>query len=122
MVERWERNIAAGNEAYHQGDYTEAEKQYSAAIIIADGFGLEGPHLATSLNNLANLYRAQGRYAEAEPLFRRSLAIWEKTLGPDHPEVATGLNNLALLYWVQGRYAEAAARSRRAEQQRCATP
>ena len=33
--------------------------------------------MATSLNNLAELYRAQGRYAEAEPLFKRLLMISE---------------------------------------------
>lgn len=37
----------------------------------------------------------QGNYAEAEPLYRQSLAITEKTLGPEHPGVATPLNNLA---------------------------
>ncbi len=53
------------------------------------------------------LYRSQGRYAEAEPLYKRSLGIHEKALGPDHPDVGTSLNNLALLYESQGRYAEA---------------
>ena len=48
-----------------------------------------------------------GRYAEAEPLYRRSLEIREKQLGPDHPDVATSLNNLAVLYQAMGRYAEA---------------
>ena len=63
--------------------------------------------LRQSLNNLAELYRDQGRYAEAEPLYKRSLAIREKALGPDHPDVATALNNLAVLYEDQGRYADA---------------
>jgi CHAT domain-containing protein/Flp pilus assembly protein TadD len=57
--------------------------------------------------NLAMLYRAQGRYTDAEPLFKRALAIFEKSLGPDHPNVATSLNNLASLYHLQGRYADA---------------
>jgi tetratricopeptide (TPR) repeat protein len=47
------------------------------------------------------------RYNEAEPLFLRSLAIWEKSLGKNHPDVATSLNNLAELYDVQGKYVEA---------------
>ncbi len=47
-----------------------------------------------SLNNLAVLYKAQGRYTEAEPLYQRSLA-WEKALGPEHPNVATSLENYA---------------------------
>ena len=63
--------------------------------------------LRQSLNNLAELYQAQGRYADAEPLYKRSLAIREKALGPDHPDVATSLNNLAVLYQDQGRYADA---------------
>ena len=65
------------------------------------------PYVATSLNNLAMLYQAQGRYADAEPLLKRSLAIREKALGPDHPDVAVSLHNLAELYRAQGRYADA---------------
>ena len=41
--------------------------------------------MATSLNNLADLYQAMGRYAEAEPLYRRSLEIREKQLGATTP-------------------------------------
>ncbi len=54
------------------------------------------------MNDLARLYWQQGRYAEAEPLYKRSLAIQEKALGPDDPAVAMDLNNLALLYDEQG--------------------
>ncbi len=53
--------------------------------------------MPASLNNLAQLYHAQGKYAEAEPLFQRSLAIWEKALGPEHSDVATTLENYAAL-------------------------
>ena len=103
----WERYNQAGMSAYQRGDYAEATKQWEAALKEAQGFGAQDPRFATSLNNLAELYRAQGRYGEAEPLFKRSLAIWEKALGPEHPEVAASLNNRALLYQAQGRYGEA---------------
>ena len=46
-------------------------------------------------------------YAAAEPLYERSLAIREKTLGPNHPDVAASLNNLAALYQAEGQYAAA---------------
>ena len=69
--------------------------------------------MAISLNNLAELYRAQGRHEDVEPLHKRSLAIREKALGPEHPDVASSLNNLALLYASQGKYAEAEPLSRR---------
>ena len=52
-------------------------------------------------------YFAQDRYAEAEPLYQRSLAIREKALGPEHPDVVSDLNGLALPYGNQGRYADA---------------
>ena len=48
-----------------------------------------------------------GRYAEAEPLIKRALEIYEKTLGDEHPYVATGLANLAGLLHSLGKYAEA---------------
>ena len=63
--------------------------------------------MANSLNNLASIYFLQGKFAEAEPLYKRSLTIWEKALGPDHPNVAASLNNLAELYYDQGKYSEA---------------
>ena len=58
----------------------------------------EHPYVAENLNHLAEQYRLQGRYAEAEPLYKRALSIREKALGPEHPQVATTLNNLAALY------------------------
>jgi tetratricopeptide (TPR) repeat protein len=68
---------------------------------------IDHPDVAKSLNNLAVLYADQGRYADAEPLQKRALAIREKARGPDDPDVATSLNNLAELYRKQGRYADA---------------
>ena len=62
---------------------------------------------ASQLNQQAIELYQQGRYSEAEPLYRESLAIRREQLGERHPDVATSLNNLALLYQDQGRYAEA---------------
>ena len=70
--------------------------------------------MATALNNLAEVYREQGRYADAEGLHKRALAIREKALGQDHPEVAGTLNNLANEYKNQGRYADAEGLYKRA--------
>ncbi len=103
----WESYIAAGQEAYQRADYAEADKQFMAALKQAEGFGPQDPRLATSLNGLAALYRSLGRYAEAEPLHKRALAIGEKALGPNHADVAQSLNDLAVLYARQGKSAEA---------------
>ena len=72
--------------------------------IVNRFLGKDHPDVATSLNNLAELYRVQGKYDQAEPLYQRSLAIREKTLGKDYPDVATSLNNSAVLYHAQGKY------------------
>ena len=54
------------------------------------------------------------RLGEAEPLYRRALAIDEASYGPDHPEVATDLNNLAVLLQATNRLGEAEPLYRRA--------
>jgi tetratricopeptide (TPR) repeat protein len=61
-------------------------------------------------------HHKQGRYAEAEELYKRSLAINEKTFGALHLNVAVALDHLAHLYWSR-RYSDAAAR--RMSQIRC---
>ncbi|WP_048323659.1 pre-peptidase C-terminal domain-containing protein, partial [Crocosphaera watsonii] len=45
--------------------------------------------IASGLNDLAQLYQSQGRYSEAEPLFKTALAIKKEQLGDNHPDTAT---------------------------------
>jgi tetratricopeptide (TPR) repeat protein len=49
----------------------------------------------------------KGQYAKAERLYKRALAIYEKTLGPEHPAVATSLHGLGVINAEQGQYAKA---------------
>ncbi len=70
--------------------YAQAEPLYQRALAIREKqVGPEHPDIATDLNNLAALYRAQGKYEQAEPLYQRALAIVEKQLGPQHSTTAT---------------------------------
>jgi hypothetical protein len=41
--------------------------------------------VAQGLHNLASVYERLGRDEESEPLYRRALAVREKSLGPEHP-------------------------------------
>ena len=66
------------------------------------------------LNNLAGLLLETNRLAEAEPLYRRALEIFEGSLGPDKSNVAMGLNNLAVSFQATNRQAEAEPLFRRA--------
>ena len=47
------------------------------------------------------------RYAEAEPLYKRSLAIPEKALDAEHPDGAQSLENYSALLRETGRGSEA---------------
>jgi hypothetical protein len=53
-------------------------------------------------------------YAEAEPLYGRALAIWEKSLGREHPDVAPVLENFAWLLEKTNRTVEALEAAERA--------
>jgi hypothetical protein len=46
--------------------------------------GPEHPDTIQSLDQLADLYREQGKYAEAEPLYRRTLAFYEQSRGAEN--------------------------------------
>jgi tetratricopeptide (TPR) repeat protein len=70
-------------------------------------FGDRHLDTATSLNNLAELYRSMGRYKSALPLYEQALEIHQSVLGDRHPDTATSLNNLAGLYRSMGRYKSA---------------
>jgi tetratricopeptide (TPR) repeat protein len=63
--------------------------------------------IASSLKDLAWLYKSQSKYDEAEVFYVRALEITEQQLGREHPDVAEILDNLAVLYEVKGKYREA---------------
>ena len=93
---------------YKQGRYAEAIPVAETIRAIREkAFGLEHPNTASSLNNLAVLYKTVGSYDKAELLNKRALAIREKHLGPEHPDTALSLNNLASLYDTMGSYDKA---------------
>ncbi|MEM9938369.1 MAG: tetratricopeptide repeat protein [Pseudomonadota bacterium] len=70
--------------------------------------------LAACFNEVGLMLKSQARHDEAEPLYRRALAIDEASYGPDHPSVAIRLNNLAGLRLATNRLDEAEPLYRRA--------
>jgi len=93
-------------------------QDWSNDLVLWDKTVCQSPLSVRAHRNLGMVLRSQGRYAEAEPLFRRSLALWEKSLGPNHPIDATGLENLAEIYIAHGKPNEAKRLLERAEQVR----
>jgi tetratricopeptide (TPR) repeat protein len=101
-----------------RNDIAGTEQLLQRALGIAEKLGPDHPHLAKSLHNLAVLYMSQGgRDDEADGIFRRSRAIWERINGPNHPLVAQSLDNHArLLEGKPGREGEVAEMRRRVEE------
>ena len=67
-----------------KGSTPRRSRSTNVRLRSGEGAGPEHPDVAQSLNNLAVLYHNRGEYAEAEPLYQRSLAVWQKALGPEH--------------------------------------
>ena len=90
---RWERVTAGGVQAFEQGDYAAAVRQFQAALPLADAGSL-----SPSLMNLAAVYYTQGQYTDAARLYQRALVLQEQILGPDHPQLVPVLEANAALH------------------------
>ncbi|KAL2817330.1 hypothetical protein BJX63DRAFT_385723 [Aspergillus granulosus] len=60
-----------------------------------------------AFSGLGNLYDNQGKLKEAEEMYQRALAGYEKALGPNHTSTLDTVNNLGILYKDQGKLEEA---------------
>lgn len=89
-----------------------AQEQVAASLleqslaVFTNLYGQNHPLVADTLNNLALVYKTQGKQKEAETLFLQALSIDTKTQETQNKS-ARLLNNLANLYQEQSRYQEA---------------
>lgn len=96
-----------GYKAGQEGRYAEAEKLFRTAIREAETANVQDATLAISLNGLAGSLQDQGKYADAEPIYKRALQLHEQLSGVESTGVAATLQDLAAPYKAQGKYAEA---------------
>lgn len=83
-----------------------AERLYKEVIEAKKGTKQEQT-LATTLANLAGLYTAQWRFAEAQTLYLEALALDEKNLGKENVAVPDDLFNLGVLNYNHHYYDKA---------------
>lgn len=92
--------------------------------LLAKRFGSGHPKVAECLDGIATLCRDQDMPADAELLYRRALALLERSLGPEDDRLAGVLENLTVVLYESGREDEArvcfarAAALRQAEERR----
>jgi hypothetical protein len=106
--------VRLGNVLREYGRYLEAVPIFHRVIAIyGKALGPDHPWTITAQRYLVTLDLELGRYAEAEALDKRVLAIHER-LGPNHANVAIDLQSLAYVYQGLGRPEEAEPLARRA--------
>jgi len=106
--------MAAGDLAQRERRPDEAEARWRDALTEAERSSPEDARVAQTLERLARFYEAQGRHAEAEQAFRRTLKIREQLFGLRGPLVARTLTDLGHLYLGLGRYDDAVSALERA--------
>lgn len=99
---------------YQQRRHAEAVQAAARGLEIAEFHWENDYRVGQHLNALAVNLAALDRWGEAEPLYLRSLAIFERQLEPDDPRTAAVLDNLAQLYVNLGQVARAESAFRRA--------
>jgi tetratricopeptide (TPR) repeat protein len=95
--------------------YAEAATIARQLVLTAESSSSDPRVIGGSCNRLGHVYRAWGRYADAEASYRKALDLYERTFGPSHILTALTVNNVAEVYRLQKRYDEGASLYTRAE-------
>jgi tetratricopeptide (TPR) repeat protein len=97
----WKDLIVKASYAAGEKDLAKAEQIFLQALHEAERFGATDPRVATTLNDLGQVYRSEKKYADADGAYRRAYAILEKAGGDAMPLAETSLN-IAVLMFDQG--------------------
>ncbi|MBI4719025.1 MAG: tetratricopeptide repeat protein [Planctomycetes bacterium] len=96
-----------GGVLWARGEYAAAEGIYREMLALEEQRADNESRISAMLNSLAVVLRDEERFAEAEPLFLRSLDLGQRFYGAFHRNPANTLNNLARLRYYQGEFAAA---------------
>jgi tetratricopeptide (TPR) repeat protein len=109
-LEKWRRSSLKEDAAYRCG---ECKDEYRDALSLEllrarlQAERADGEYTVFTLNTLALKLQAQGKYDEAEPLYREAVKVSRETVGNRHPDTLTSINNLGLLLQAKGDLAAA---------------
>ncbi|PKU79233.1 hypothetical protein MA16_Dca000577 [Dendrobium catenatum] len=105
---KWRIFTDNGRDLFLKGKLDEAEKYFQAALQEAkEGFGLRDSHVASSCNNLAEIYRTRKAFDKAEPLYLEAINILEESFGTNDIRVGATLHNLGQFYFLQRKVEQA---------------
>nr|WP_133121524.1 tetratricopeptide repeat protein [Raineya orbicola] len=90
FAQSWGELNKQGVKLLNEDKYSEAKPILEKALKQAETeFGKEHPDYATACNNLAGVYENQGRYAEAENLYKEAQSIYAKNSAKNTPTMPT---------------------------------
>jgi tetratricopeptide (TPR) repeat protein len=97
---------ALSNCMIRDGQIKESLPPAEEALAIAiKALGDDSMDAALAYASVAEAHRSNGNRDRALPLFRKSRAIYEKHLGPDHPRAASLLSQEGLILMQDGKLA-----------------
>jgi tetratricopeptide (TPR) repeat protein len=99
--EQWKGLVMQGLYAASGNNFVKAEAIFQRAVHEAERFGAEDARVGTTLNSLGLIYRAEKKYADAESVYRRALAILEKAYGAESIDVANINFNIGTVMFDQ---------------------
>ncbi|CAF1154900.1 unnamed protein product [Adineta steineri] len=85
------------------GQFHKAEEIYQVLLDQTN----DDENKAPIYHQLGMLKRNQGKYEEALIFYEKSLALYQKTLHPNHPDLASSYNNIGLVYKNMDNYSKA---------------
>jgi len=87
-----------------EGRVEQAEALLYATLEIAEDFEPDDQRLIMTLECLAEVTFRQQRFAQAEPICKRIIMIYERKFGPQHTDIGVFTNNLGLIYHNQKKF------------------
>lgn len=97
-AESWEQGIKSAVAAHRKGDLKKAEEILFKSLFKAEQFGENDPRLAYTLDYLGTINMQAGAPDKAEPMFLRSLKIFEKGMGATSEQALATMAKLAESY------------------------
>src|SRR5437667_12355118 len=91
-LEVWVKTEDAAADASRVGHFRAAEALLLSNQKLAETFPPKDARLPRTLFDLAQVYRAEGKYSEALPVYERALQIYTKLYGPESIELADTLD------------------------------
>ena len=109
-LEKWRRTSLKEDAAYRCG---ECKDEYRDALSLEllrarlQAERADGEVTVFTLDTLGTELQVQGKYDEAEPLYREAVKVSRETVGDRHPDTLGSINNLGTLLWDKGDLAAA---------------